>query len=56
MEDYSIIIYNSKIFQPDFTIKEHNNVLYCITQLSSAVLFSYSGDKSIKLSNIKEKE
>ena len=32
--DHSIIIYNKKAYQPDIIIKEHNNSVLCITQLS----------------------
>ena len=53
--DYSIIIYNKKTYQPDIIIKEHNNnAIFCITQLSSGILASCSADKTIKLFNIKE--
>ena len=50
--DKSIIIYNNKTFKPDLIIKEHSRPLSCIIQLSSGVLASCSGDKTIKLYNI----
>ncbi len=50
--DNSIIIYNKITYKPDLIIKEHNNYVYFITQLSSGILASCSGDKTIKLFNI----
>ena len=55
-EDKSIIIYNKITYQPDLVIKEHNDSVYCILQLSSGILASCSKDKTIKLFNIKENE
>ena len=52
--DNSIIIYNKKTYQPDIIIKEHNNDITSITQLSSGILASCSHDKKIKLFNIRE--
>jgi len=52
--DKSIIIYNKETYQPDLTIKEHNNSITCITTLSSGILSSCSVDNTIKLINIKE--
>ena len=51
--DDSIIIYNKETFQPDLIIKKNNGSIYYITQLSSGILASCSGDKTIKLFNIK---
>ena len=51
--DGSIIIYNKETFKPDLVIKEHNNTVIWITQLSSGILASCSSDKTIKLFNIK---
>ena len=52
--DYSIIIYNKKTFQPEIIIKEYNDYITCIIQLSSGILASCSEDKTIKLFSIKE--
>ena len=52
--DNSIIIYNKITYQPDLIIKEHNNSVFCITQLSSGILASCSYDNTIKLFNIKD--
>ena len=51
-DDKSIIIYNSKTFKPDLTIKEHSSNVYSLIQLSSGILCSGSADKTIKLYNI----
>ena len=37
-EDYSIIIYNRKTFEPDLIIKEHKRSIECIIQLSSGII------------------
>ena len=50
--DNSIIIYNKITYQPDIIIKEHNNTICCIIQLSSGIIASCSYDKTIKLFNI----
>ena len=50
--DKSIIIYNKYTFKPDLIIKEHNNTIIKITQLSSGLLASCSLDNTIKLYNI----
>ena len=50
--DNSIIIYNKITYQPDIIIKEHNDTICCIIQLSSGILTSCSGDNTIKLFNI----
>ena len=50
----SIIIYNKETYKPDLIIKEHSGTVNYIIQLSSGILASCSGDKSIKLFNIKE--
>ena len=47
--DNSIIIYNSKTFKPELTIKEHNNSISNIINLSSGGLASCSWDKTIKI-------
>ena len=52
--DKSIIIYNKTTYHPDIIIKEHNGDITCITQLSSGILASCSGDYTIKLFNIKD--
>ena len=52
--DNSIIIYNSKTFKPELTIKEHNNSISNIINLSSGGLASCSWDKTIKIYNINE--
>ena len=46
--DKSIIIYNKTTYQPDIIIKEHNNGITCISQLSSGILILCSCDKKIK--------
>ena len=51
--DNSIIIYNKNTFQLDLIIKEHNNSICFLIQLSSGELVSCSEDKTIKLFNIK---
>ena len=51
--DKSIIIYNKTTYQPDLIIKEHKDPIKCIIQLSSGILATCSGDKTIKLFNIK---
>ena len=43
--DNSIIIYNKITYQPDIIIKEHNDSVTCVTQLSSGLLASCSYDK-----------
>ena len=53
--DDSIIIYNKITYQPDLIIKEHNDTIFCITVLSSGILASCSGDKTIKLFKINER-
>ena len=53
--DNSIIIYNNITYEPDLIIKEHNDIIVCITKLSSGILDSCSRDKTIKLFDIKEK-
>ena len=50
--DKSIIIYNIKTYKPDLIIKEHNDSITCLLQLSSDILDSCSIDKTIKLFNI----
>ena len=55
-DDYTIIIYNNKTFKPDLTIKEHSGSVRCLTQLNSNILVSCSGDKTIKLYEIKGNE
>ena len=55
-KDKSIIIYNKKTFKPDLTIKEHNDFVICIIQLSSGELASSSNDRTIKIYNINENE
>ena len=52
--DNSIIIYNSKTFKPELAIKEHNNSISNIINLSSGDLASCSWDKTIKIYNINE--
>ena len=54
--DKSIIIYRKTTYLPDLIIREHNSGVYCITQLSSGILASCSGDKLIKLFKIKGNE
>ena len=53
--DDSIIIYNKISYQSDLIIKEHNDTIFCITVLSSGILASCSGDKTIKLFKINER-
>ena len=48
----SITIYNNKTFKPDLIIKEHNDGVNNVIQLSSGDLASCSEDKTIKLYNI----
>ena len=50
--DHSIIIYNSKTFQPDLIIKEHKDYVLCIIQLYSGILASCSRDGTINLFRI----
>ena len=50
--DKSIIIYNNKTFKQDLIIKEHTGPVHYILQLSSGMLASCSGDKTIKIFNI----
>jgi len=47
-----IIIYNNKTYQPVLTIKEHNDYINDIIQLSSGELVSCSDDNTIKIYNI----
>ena len=47
--DNSIIIYNKVNYKPDLVIKEHNNFISCLIQLTSGIIASCSGDKTIKL-------
>ena len=54
--DKSIIIYNNKTFQPGLAIKEHNDTVNCVIQLSSGELASCSGDKTIKIYDINESD
>ena len=51
--DKSMIIYNNKTFKPDLIIKEHNNVVNDILQLSSGMLASCSDDNTIKIFDLK---
>ena len=46
------MLFRSKTFKPDLTIKEHSNTVCSLIQLSSGILCSGSGDKTIKLYNI----
>ena len=55
-QDNSIIIYNNKTFKRDIIIREHNNFIYCLKQLSSGILASGSVDKKINLYNINGNE
>ena len=52
--DNSIIIYNKLTFQPDIIIKDHNDYIRCIIQLSSGELVSCYSDKTIKVFKIKD--
>ena len=54
--DKSIIIYNKKAFEPDLTIKEHNNAVTNVIQLSSGNLASCSKDNTINIYNINRNE
>ena len=55
-KDKSIIIYNKKTFEPDLTIKEHNNAVTNVIQLSSGNLASCSKDNTINIYNINRNE
>ena len=50
--DKSIIIYNKETFKPDLIIKENNNSIFYLLELSSGELASCSEDNIIKLYNI----
>ena len=52
-KDGTIMIYNYKTGRPDLIIKEHNDCVYYILQLSSGNLASCSKDTTIKIFNIK---
>ena len=56
MGDNSIIIYNKITYKPDLIIKEHNDQVYYIIQLSSGILASGSCDNTIKLFEINGNE
>ena len=50
--DRKIIIYNKSTFKPDLIIKEHDYIVWYVTQLNSGILVSCSNDYKIKLYNI----
>ena len=52
--DNSIIIYNKNTFKPDIKIKEHDDPVVYILQLSSRMLASCSDDTTIKIFIIKD--
>ena len=54
--DNSIIIFNKKTYKPELTIKEHNNSVYYLIQLTYGILVSCSLGYTIKLFDITDKE
>ena len=50
--DSSIIIYNKISYKPDLIIKEHNDNVNYLLELSSGILASCSDDNTIILFNI----